>query len=333
MKKLIVSGGSGFVATWVMTDLLTHGYAVAASLRSLSKADAIKAGMSRYVTADQLANLTFFTADLTSAAGWEDAMAGADGVIHVASPLGHGTESTAELVEIARDGVRNVFQAAANAGVKRIVMTSSQAVSTPDSHATGTLDESFWTDPANPELDPYRISKVKAEQAAWAFAKEHQLELTTILPGAIFGPVMTDNLSSNRILLQLLKGQPAIPKVPLEISDVRDLAVLHRLAFAQPAAIGHRYLAASQTLTMLAVARLYQQHFSQLHLHARAMPNWATRLLAKPMPSLRTLVPMLDRRYHHSTAAAETDLGWTQHTPAETVLAAGERLVNLGLVK
>lgn len=332
MKKVVVTGGSGFVASWVIAEFLNQDYAVATSLRSLGKADAIKAGLSRYVTAERLSHLSFFEADLTSADGWQAGLADADGVIHVASPMGNGTESTAELVEVATSGVREVFQAAAAAGVKRLVMTSSQAASTPASSFTGTLDENFWTDPENPELDAYRISKVRAEQTAWQLADELELDLTTILPGAIFGPVMTKNLSSNGILLQLLKGQPALPKVPLEISDVRDLANLHRLAFEQDTAIGKRYLAASQTLTMLAVGRLYQQNFPQLHLHVRPLPNWATRLLAKPMPSLRSLVPMLNRHYHHSTAAAETDLGWQQHDPEMTVIDTAQRLISLGLV-
>ncbi|MFC6180602.1 NAD-dependent epimerase/dehydratase family protein [Lactiplantibacillus daowaiensis] len=332
MKKVVVTGGSGFVASWVIAAFLNQDYAVTTSLRSLDKAAAIKAGLSRYVDATRLAHLSFFVADLTQADGWQAGMRGADGVIHVASPLGHGTESTAELVRVATSGVREVFEAAAAVGIKRIVMTSSQAASTPRSTSAKTLDESFWTDPDNPELDAYRISKVRAEQTAWQLAADLNLDLTTILPGAIFGPVMTRNLSSNGILLQLLKGQPALPKVPLEISDVRDLATLHRLAFEQDQAIGKRYLAASQTLTMLAVGRLYQQNFPQLNLHVRALPNWATRLLAKPMPSLRSLVPMLNRQYHHTTAAAEHDLGWQQTAPDATVLAAAQRLINLGLV-
>ncbi|WP_284142931.1 NAD-dependent epimerase/dehydratase family protein [Furfurilactobacillus milii] len=270
---------------------------------------------------------------MTSEAGWQEAMNGADGVIHVASPLGNGTESTEEMVSVARGGVLNVLQAADKAGVKRIVMTSSQAASTPDSHATGTFDGSFWTDPDNPELDPYRISKVKAEQAAWDFADKHDMNLTTVLPGAIFGPVITNNLSTNQILLQMLKGQPALPKVPLEISDVRDLAKLHRLAFENPKAIGQRYIGSSQTLTMLQVGKIYQSAFPELHLHIRALPNWATRVLSRFVPSLRTLVPMLNRRYHHTTAAAENDLGWQQHKPEETVLDAAKRLIEMGLVE
>ncbi|GKT03908.1 NAD-dependent epimerase/dehydratase family protein [Furfurilactobacillus sp. WILCCON 0119] len=333
MKKIVVSGGSGFVATWVVAELLNHHYAVAASLRSLTKADAIKTAIGHYVQPEDLTHLTFFKADLTSPDGWQAAMTGADGVIHVASPLGNGTESTEELVHVATSGVLNVLQAANDAGVKRVVMTSSQAAATPDSHATGTFDETFWTDLNNPELDPYRISKVKAEQAAWAFAEQHGLALTTILPGAIFGPVITTNLSSNRILLQFLKGQRTLPKVPLEISDVRDLAQLHRLAFENPRAVGKRYIASSQTLTMLEVARLYQDAFPTRHLHPHQLPNWTTRLLARFIPSLRSLVPMLNRQYHHTTAAAEADLDWYQHTPETTVLDAANRLIELGLVK
>ena len=110
MKKVVVSGGSGFVASWVIADFLNHGYAVTTSLRSLTKADGIKRALARYVPATALANLTFFVADLTQPDGWAAGMASADGVIHVASPLGHGTESTDELVHVARDGVQTVSQ-------------------------------------------------------------------------------------------------------------------------------------------------------------------------------------------------------------------------------
>lgn len=333
MKKVVVTGGSGFVASWVIAEFLTHHYAVATSLRSLKKANAVKQGLQRYVSATDLANLTFFEADLTSAAGWEAGLRGADGVIHVASPLGHGTESTAELVAVAKGGVQHVLTAAAAVGIKRVVMTSSEAASTPASTATGTFDESFWTSLTNPELDPYRVSKVEAEKAAWQLADEQSLALTTILPGAIFGPVMTPNLSSNGMLLQLLKGLPAIPKVPMEVTDVRDLAQLHRLAFENDQAIGNRYLAASQAINLLAIGRLYQQAFPQLKLAARPLPNWVTRRLATVMPSLRSLAPMLNRQYHHTTTAATSQLGWQQHTPTETVLAAAQRLLAMGLVK
>jgi nucleoside-diphosphate-sugar epimerase len=334
MKRVVVTGGSGFVAEWVIKEFLDHGYEVAASVRSASKGERVRTELSAAVSAENLANLSFFEADLTSSQGWEEAMRGADGVIHVASPLGNGTETTEQMVAVAKNGTLTVLAAAKAAGVGRVVMTSSQAASTPTSDFSGVLDESFWSDPSNPELDPYRISKIEAERATWDFASSHNLELSTVLPGAIFGPVLSPkNLSSNAILLQILKGQPMIPQVPLEISDVRDLAVLHRLAFEVPDAAGHRYLAASQHLSMVEVAQIFRREFPDLHVTVRAMPKWLTRLVAVFVPQLRSLVPMLNRKYSHTTAAAEKELGWTQHKPVQTVTDAARALIDFGIVK
>ncbi|WP_125768490.1 NAD-dependent epimerase/dehydratase family protein [Lapidilactobacillus wuchangensis] len=333
MKKIVVTGGTGFVAGWVIVEFLNAGYQVSTSVRSLKKGERLKKEIASAVNAAELANLSFFEADLTSDQNWVENIKGAAGVIHVASPLGHGTESVEELVNVAKNGTLTVLRAAKLAGVKRVVMTSSQAASTPATGSTAVLDEQFWTDINNPDLDAYRISKVASEKAAWQFARENQLDLTTILPGAIFGPALSAHaISSNGIILQLVKGMPFIPHVPLEISDVRDLAHLHRLAFEQPVAIGKRYLAASQTLTMAEVERLFQTHFPEQQIKVRLLPNWAMKIVAKFQPDMRSLVPMLDRQYRHTTAAAENDLGWTQHQPEETVLAAANKLIELGLV-
>lgn len=334
-KTIVVTGGSGFVAGWVIRDLLQHDYTVRASLRNMRKADRVTGSVTRGLPAEQAARLSFFTADLTSTDGWAAGMHGADAIMHVASPLGHGTESTEEMVRVARGGTLNVLQAAHDAGVTRVVMTSSQAASTaPTSVGDQLLDEEYWSPEDNPELDPYRRSKIAAEKAAWQFAREQGMELTTIMPGAIFGPILTpDQISSDSILLTMLRGQHLVPKVPMEITDVRDLATLHRLALSNPAAVGHRYLAADQLMTMPSVLATYRQAFPELHLHFVAAPNWTVRLMSRFVPSLRTLVPMLRRRYRHTTAAAQRDLGWTQHTPAETVLDAARSLMDAGLVK
>ncbi|WP_125589130.1 NAD-dependent epimerase/dehydratase family protein [Companilactobacillus jidongensis] len=334
MKKVVVTGASGFVAGWVIVEFLKNGYAVKGSLRSMKKAEAIYNNIEKYVSKSELDNLSFFEADLSSKAGWVEAISDTDGVIHVASPMGHGTESVEELTSVAKNGVLNVLSSAKEAGVNRVVMTSSQAVSTPkNSVGDVTLDESFWTDVNNPELDPYRISKVRSEEAAWDFAKENNLELTTILPGAIFGPIMSEQtMSSNGILRQILKGLPAIPQVPMEISDVRDLANLHRLAFESDKAISQRYLAASQSLTMLQIAQIYKNKFPNLSITTRVAPNSLVRITSKFVPGLRALVPMLDRKYHHSTELAETDLGWKQHKPAQTVIDSAQSMIDLNLL-
>lgn len=332
-KTVVVTGGSGFVAGWVIREFLTHDYQVRASLRSLKKAPAVKATVTAGLTETEQANLTFFEANLTSQKGWATGMTGADGVIHVASPLGTGRESADELVAIAKGGTLNVLKAAKAAGINRVVMTSSQAASTaPTSAGSVELDESYWTDINNPELDPYRISKVASEKAAWAFANAQDIALTTILPGAIFGPVLSDKaVSSNGILANFLHRNNAVPKVPLEISDVRDLAALHRLAFENDVAVSKRYLAADQKLTMLQVARLYQQTFPDRHMHIVSVPNGVMRVGARFIPSIRSLVPMLTRQYSHTTKAAQQDLGWQQHTPQETVIDTAKSLIEHGL--
>lgn len=334
MKKVIVTGGTGFVAGWVIVEFLKAGYQVSTSVRSMKKTERLEKDLANAVSKEEMANLSFFEADLTSDKNWVENIEGADGVIHVASPMGNGTESVEELVTVAKNGTLTVLKAAKDAGVKRIVMTSSEAVSTPETGSTEVLDESFWTDVNNPDLDAYRISKVESEKAAWKYAKENDLELTTVLPGAIFGPILSDRaVSSNQVLLRLFDGMSITPRIPLEISDVRDLAHLHRLAFENPVAIGKRYLAASQTLQMADVEKIYQTNFPYKKIKIRIVPSFAFKLLSKFVPSLRTLVPMLDRKYRHTTAAAENDLGWTQHKPEDTVLDAVKMMIKFGVAK
>ncbi len=335
-KTIAVTGGTGYIAGFIIAEFLSHGYMVRASVRSLSKIEALKKDLAAFVDKEALLRLSVFEADLTSSKGWADGFPGVDGIIHVASPLGHGTESAEELRRIAEGGTLNVLQGALDAGVKRIVMTSSQAASTPRiSVGKVVLDETFWSDEGNPELDPYRLSKIASEKAAWAFSAKHGLALTTVLPGAVFGQIMSaKNISSNDILLRLINGgMPRALNIPLEVSNVQDLAALHRLAFENDNATGERFLAASQTIRMPEVARIYREQYPESNAPANVFPNWMVRFLSIFIPSLRSMVPMLGREYSHTTEKAERLLGWTQHTPRETVLDAAACFDRLGMIK
>jgi nucleoside-diphosphate-sugar epimerase len=335
MQTIVVTGATGFVARWVIKELLSNGYAVRGSVRNKVKEAEVRSSVCVGQAAGTEANLTFFVADLTSADGWLEGMRGATAVIHVASPLGHGTESTEELVAVARGGVEHVFTAAHQAGITRIVMTSSGAAATPQASVGAvTIHPDFWTDLSNPELDPYRISKVQAERAAWDFAKKNAMQLTTILPGAIYGPILSPRaISSNRMLVPMLHGIALVPRVPLEVTDVRDLAHLHLLALTSPAAIGHRYLAAPQHTTLPAIARLYARTYPERHIHPVAIPNGLTRIAAKFMPELRSLVPMLARRYRLSSAEATKDLGWQQRDCTITMLDSAISLLEFHIAQ
>lgn len=335
-KTIAVTGGTGYIAGFVIAEFLNYGYMVRASVRSLSKTEDLKKALSAFVNEEALSRLSVFEADLTSSRGWADGFSGVDGILHVASPLGHGTESAEELRRIAEGGTLNILQEALAAGVKRVIMTSSQAASTPKiSAGKVVLDETFWSDENNPKLDPYRLSKIASEKAAWDFSAKHGLDLTAILPGAVFGRLMsTINISSNAILLKLINGgMPRALNIPLEVSNVRDLATLHRLAFENDNAIGERFLAASMTIHMPEVAQIYREQYPNSKAPTKVFPNWVVRFLSGFIPSLRSMVPMLGREYSHTTEKAERLLGWTQHTPRETVLDAAASFDQLRMIK
>ncbi|MCL2520486.1 MAG: NAD-dependent epimerase/dehydratase family protein [Spirochaetaceae bacterium] len=335
-KTVAVTGGGGYIAGFIIDEFLNNDYHVRVSLRDLAKLKALKEQLKNFISPDKLEYLSAFKADLTTKDGWTEGFTGTDGVIHVASPLGSGKESAAQLRAVAEGGTLNILQNAVTAGVKRVVMTSSLAACTPKTNVGKViLDESFWSDENNPQLDPYRLSKLAAERAAWKFSKENNLPLTTILPGAVFGPIMSaGNTSSVALLLRLINGNlPKAINIPLEVSDVRDLAVLHRLALESEAAINQRFLAASQTITMPQVAQLYRTHYPHCKAPAKVFSNFTVRFLANFVPALRALTPMLNRSYTHSCQKAEELLKWRQHTPQQTMLAAAASFEQLGLIK
>ena len=335
MATVAITGGTGYVAGFVIAEFLNHGYTVRASVRDLNKMDGLTQGLQGWVDDEALSRLTGFEADLTSPTGWTRGFAGADGVIHVASPVGNGTQSVEELTRVARGGTLNVLAAARDAGVRRVVMTSSGGACTPRvSVGAVVLDETFWSDMNNNELNPYRKSKTAAERAAWEYAKDNDMDLTTILPGTVLGPIMRPNvISSDELLLRLLNGKMStIVNTPMDITDVRDLAVLHRLAFENDIAIGERFLATGPVVSLSQVAQLYRERLADSSkVPTRTFPNWMTYFFAIH-PLFRQLPPMVHRRYSHTAHKAESLLGWTQRPPEETFLDAAQSLADHGLV-
>lgn len=304
--KVLVTGGSGYVAGHAILDLKAHGYQVATTVRNLAKTATLKS----YLGDD----VAFFTADLMHDTGWIEAMADVDAIFHIASPLGHEDSNDEQLIVQAVSGVENVFNAAAKAGVKRIVMTSSQAASTPlHGVKNKQLDESLWSDESNPALNAYRLSKLKAERRAWELAKELELDLTTILPGAIFGTVLSENAQSSVSLIERMAKGGFVPKISAEISDVRDVAVLHRLALENDLSIGQRYIVKSSDLTFKEISQI-------LGARSYEIPDWVVKLAARRMPELNALVPMLGRESSHTSLNAQKELNWQPISAVDTIL-------------
>lgn len=322
-ETVLVTGGSGFVASWCIAELLQRGYAVRTTVRSGAKEAAVRKAVGSIPTDGRL---TFAIADLTKDAGWDAALAGCDYVLHVASPLsGAPTSDRDAFVAPARDGTLRVLRAATNAGVKRVVMTSAAAAARPPLAANRVSDETIWADPDDPQFDAYRRSKILAERAAWDFiaANGATTQLTTILPGAVFGPVLArENLGSVQIISRMLEGRPpAIPRLGFWVVDVRDLADLHIRAMTSSDAGGQRFLAAGEFLWMEEIARILRAKLGARasKVPTRRLPDALFRFVAIFLPQLKALAPLIGQRHELSSVKASRVLGFAPRAADATV--------------
>lgn len=189
----LVTGGSGYLAGFVIIQLLAAGRSVRTTIRDLTRADEVRATLQRHAPTERL---SFHAADLLSDAGWDAAVDGTEHVIHVASPMPVREYRNQDLEKPAREGVRRVLEAARRAGVRRVVVTSSTAAASPSEFGAASSDETVWTDLSDKSVGPYARSKTLAEQDAWALvgsateASDRDLTLTTILPGMVQGPAL-----------------------------------------------------------------------------------------------------------------------------------------------
>lgn len=336
-ETVLVTGGNGFVAAWCIVDLLKQGDAVRTTLRSLDKEPALRRAIAG--AAGSADGLSVVTADLMQDAGWDAAMAGVDYVLHVASPLGGGVSRDREsLVAPARDGTLRVLRAAVKAGVKRVVMTSAAATTRQRLGSGITSDETVWADPEDPQFDAYRVSKIRAEKAAWDFmAREGgKTELVTVLPGAVFGPILLpENSGSVQIIKGLMEGRPAaVPRLGFWIVDVRDLAQAHLLAMTTPEAAGERFIAAGDFLWMGEMAQVLRERLGQSGINppTRHLPDFMVRIMAPFLPTLRSLAPLVGYKVPQSTEKARRVLGFTTRPVAETLTDCGQDLLDRKMV-
>ena len=286
------------------------------------------------------APLSFRAADLERDEGWQEAVSGCDYVIHVASPMpAAAPKAEDELIRPARNGVLRVLRAARDAGVKRVVLTSScGAVYYGHPPQEGSFDETSWTN-TDGEMSAYVRSKAIAERAAWDFmsAEGKSLELSVINPAGIFGPILGADFSSSiDLVTRLLKGMPGCPRLYFGVVDVRDVADLHIRAMTHPAARGERFIATSgDIMSMLAIAAVLRERLGDAakRVPTRELPSWLVRLVARFDRDLKTLVPLLDSTRRATSAKAERLLGWRPRPPEEAIVATAESLIRFGIVR
>ena len=340
-ETVLVTGGSGFIGSHCILQLLDAGHRVRTTVRSPQREAEVRAALETG-GADAGESLSFATADLMSDTGWPQGVAGCDFVLHVASPFPQrAPKHEDEVIVPAREGTLRVLRAAREASVKRVVLTSSfAAVGYGQKPADRPFSEEDWTDPDGANVSAYGKSKTLAERAAWDFiAREGgNLELSVVNPVAVLGPVLGPDLSSSIQLVQRLldHGMPGIPRVSFGLVDVRDVADLHLRAMTNPTAKGERFLAiAGDFMTIEEIAQVLRARMgtAAARVPTRVLPNWTVRLASLFDSSLRGVVPELGKSKRASNEKAKSLLGWEPRSNEDSILATAESLVRLGLLK
>jgi nucleoside-diphosphate-sugar epimerase len=341
MSIVLVTGGSGFVASHCIIQLLGAGHVVRTTVRKIAREGDVRA-MLKVGGCDASDRLSFFAADLESDSGWAEAVAGCDYVLHVASPFPpEMPKREDELIVPAREGALRVLRAARDAGVKRVVLTSSfAAIGYGKKNQTRPFDETDWTDPNGDDVRAYVKSKTIAERAAWDFiAREGgALELSVVNPVAVFGPVLGPDYSTSILLIQrLMDGQmPGAPRLYFGVVDVRDVADLHIRAMTHPAAKGERFLAvAGDFMSILDIAKVLRARMGDVarRVAKRQIPDWLVRVASWRDGAVKQIVPELGKRKNATNAKAKRVLGWSPRSNEKAIVATAESLVRLGLLK
>jgi nucleoside-diphosphate-sugar epimerase len=316
MPQVLVTGASGFIAGHCIADLAGHGYAVRGTVRDPARAAHL----------DGLAELV--TADLESEAGWAEAVAGCDYVLHVASPFPlEDPADEEELIRPAVQGTLRVLRACAASGtVRRVVLTSSVAAVRPAYTGDAPLTEADWA--AADGNDPYQKSKTLAERAAWDFVREQgRPELVVINPGLVLGPVQhaAAGTSLEPIRRLLARDIPGVPRLGWAIVDVRDVAAAHRLAIEHPAAAGHRYICAGPHVWMRDMAAILATRY---RVPTRPAPYWLLWIAARFDAEIRGVLDAIGDQEIVSADKARRELGWTMRSLEDTVLDTAASLID-----
>jgi len=333
--RVLVTGGSGYIAGFIIRQLVAEGWMVHTTIRDLARE-----GQVRKLLAVDDERLQFFAADLTGDAGWASATAGCSHVAHVASPVPlRAVKDPDELIVPARDGALRALRAAKAAGVRRFVMTSSvAAIAYGRGRGVHNFSEADWTPPGYPGAQPYVLSKTIAERAArdWVAAKGGGIEYCSINPSVVLGPVWSRDYSpSVAIVKRLLEGSVrGCPDIGFGIVDVRDVADLHVRALKAANMAGERFLASGPFMKIAAIAEILRSRLGPQarRVPTRRVPDFVVRVAALFDPMLKLAANELGSVRNMDASHAKAVLGWATRPAEESIVDAARSLIDLGIV-
>ncbi len=335
---ILVTGASGFVGKWCVVKLLEKGYRVRGTIRSAAKAKQVQETVAATAGADAASRLELVTADILDDKGWTEAMARVTAVMHVATAIrGDEPKDSSLVIRPAVEGTERVLRFANQAGIKRVILTSSIAtVGYGHGHTTGrkVYDETYFTNLENMRWTwAYCIGKTKAERAAWEYAEANGLELTTIHPGAIIGPALDDDASISVGMISGLldNSTPAMPSNGFSIIDVRDVADMHVAALQKPESIGQRYLSTAEYMPFPKVAAVLQELYPDRKIVQKTVPDWIIRLIAMFGGPARQIINDIGNEKIFDGSKGEALMGHPYIPTRQTIKDTAESAIRLGL--
>ena len=337
MEKVFVSGGSGYIALHCITKLINKGFFVKTSLRSMNRQSEVIESISKVI--DCTNKIEFCELDLTKDEGWDDAIKGCDYVLHVASPLMLGfPKKPDDIILPAVNGLKRCIASAVKNKVKRFVMTSSFAAIGSGTKNKTTFDDNDWTDLDNPDLNPYNISKTKAEMALWDYIKsldeDQKIEVCTINPTVVIGPSLSHDVGgSNLAISKLLDGSmPFSAKFGIDLVDVQDVADMHIEAMLNKGAPGKRFLLSSQTIWYSEISKILRSNGFKKSPKYIA-PNLLIKLFSLFDKEVRLILDRLGIKYKLKTNNANQILNWSPKSIEKAIINTAKQLYELKIIQ
>jgi len=316
MKRVMITGVSGYIGQHCAVELLKSGYAVRGSVRNLSKSDKLTEIIKKEV--DPKGKLEFCELNLMEDKGWNQAMQGCDFVLHVASPfVTSEPKDENDLIKPAVEGTQRAIKAAKKAGVKRMVLTSSMVAMIGGKKGQVNINQDSWTDVNAKGVSAYLKSKTLAEKSAWNFITnqqgDEQLQLVTVHPGPVYGPTLSGDISGESMSTykKLISGEmPLLPKAAINMSDVRDVAKIHVLAMENESANGKRFIVSTEKAYSFQEMAMILKSNGYTKVSTKVAPNFLLRFLANFNSDLRGMLPYIGNTFNGDIGATMKTFNW-----------------------
>lgn len=342
---VLVTGASGYIASWVIQKLLTQGYSVHATVRDLNKIQSFT--HLEKIAENSPGTLKLFQANLLSPGSFDTAMQGCEIVFHMASPfvVTNYKDAVKDIIEPAVLGTENVLNSVNQTeSVKRVIVTSSIASTYGDAvdilqTENNSFDESCWNTTSSATHQPYPYSKVMAERKAWEMADaQDRWTLVCINPALVFGQSLTPNTQSGsvEVLQQFANGMTLLGVPPMwnGVVDVQDVAEAHLRAAFKPEAHG-RYIICSESLSLLEMGQILRENFGNKFPFPRnQLPKAAFKLFG-PLAGFSPKFVELNMGYpiYFNAQKSQDELGIQYRPVKESLVEHFQQLLDDGVVK